>query len=461
MSTSGVSALQGLFGAGASLTGLGVSMSNQQNNYNVLQNALGQIGPTALPNVSVNGPGGIGGTYSPTGGVNVGLGSLTGAFNGLVGAGGAGAAGYSPALLSGLTGSANGTVGSALSGLNSAYAGNNSYQTMAAGQASGLNQTYGQVYNNTLNSLHAEQQPQVQQQAFGLQNTLFGSGVLGSTGAASGAIAAGNFGSQVNAMNAQDAMTAQQQGLSAMNSQAGLASVLSNTGNNLLNNAFSNFGNTASLVSGLNTSNLTNGLSALQGAGALNTLGLNNFLAGLQSSSAASTARNQSLFPYANVALGLSGAPNAQTMLGQALSGAGTSLLGTQGLAGLLHTLTGGSATGNGSGSALPGILGTIGNGVSSLWQDLTGGPSASAASTGLGNSGLNQSLLNGMTSQAGLGPLYSGNFGSSASQGLPSYNSTPGYSGLPSYNSTPSYTSSALNSMTNSAGLGPLSSGF
>lgn len=396
-----------ILGGLTSAAGLGLAASNQQTSNNVLQQALQTIGPTQLQGYTMSGPGGMSSGYNPNGGAQISLGSLSPAFSSLVGNGVAGAGAYSSPLLSNLTNVSNGTLNPALSNLTSAYSGNNTYQNAAALQAAGLNNTYNSVYGNTLSGLQAIQQPQVQQQAFGLQNTLFGNGTLNSSGAASGALAAGNFGSQVNAMNAQDALSAQQQALSAMQGQAGIASSLSGTGNALLSNAFSNFGNTNQLISGLNTAQLNNSLSSLQGAGALNTLGLNNYLAALQTGSAQATATNQALFPYANVALGLSGTPNGSNVLMQALTGAGSSLLG-------------------GSGTGITGAV----SGLSNLFSGLFGGSSNSALSglTGLSGSDLG-SLSYGMTSGS---PLSTAGF-ATPSLGMPSYDTGTQYYGDPS----------------------------
>ncbi len=328
-----------LLGTLASLGGLGLSAYNQQSQYGVLQNALNTIGPTALNGYSLAGPGGMSSSYNQNGGANISLGSLSPAFGNLAGVAGAGSANYNPSLLSNLTNTANGTLSPALSNLNSAYGNYNTAMGAANTQLGALNQTYNQTYNNTLNSLQAIQQPQVQQQAFGLQNTLFGNGTLNSTGAASGALAAGNFGSQVNAMNAQDALTAQQQALSAQSAGVQNYGSLANSANGILSNAFTNFGNTNQLISGLNTAQLNNSLSAVQGTGALNTTGLNNYNAALQTGMGQATARNQSLFPYASVATALAGTPNASSILASALSGAGGSL-GSNGLGSLLNNVS-------------------------------------------------------------------------------------------------------------------------
>lgn len=380
--------LSQLLGGLGSLAGTGLGMANQQNQVGILQNALNTIGPTSLQGYGVNGAGGMSSSYNSTGGANINLGSLNGAFNNLAGAGTSGSGSYDPSVLSGLLGGGASSFGSSLNNLSSAYGQNNNYQNQASTQANSLGQTYNQIYGNTLNSLQQQQQPGVQQQAFGLQNTLFGRGVLDGQGANSGSIAAGNFGSQVNAMNAQDALSAQQQALSGMQGQAGIANTLSSTGNNLLSNAFSNFGNTSQLLSGLNTQQLSNSLQALQGAGGLNTLGLNNLQSGLGIGSAQATARNQSLFPYASVAGALAGTPTAMGQGASALSQIGGSLLGTGGIGGLLSQLFGGGSSAAG-GSAGSGGAGAAG-GIAGLLSGLFGGGQSPGANTTGNNGGSN-----------------------------------------------------------------------
>lgn len=331
--------LSQILGAGSSLAGMGLGAYSQGQQNSILQNALNTIGPTQLQGYNLTGPGGMSSGYNPNGGASISLGNLGGLFNNLAGSGTADSSNYNPALLANLTNTSNGTLGNALAGLNSAYGGNAAYQNAAALQAGTLNNTYNQTYNNTLGSLQAIQAPQVQQQAYGLQNTLFGNGTLNSSGAASGATAAANFGRDVNAMNAQNSLTAQQQALNAMTGQAGIASSLSNTGNSLLSNAFSNFGNTNQLISGLNTASLNNSINAVQGAGALNTLGLNNYNSALQTGSAQANAKNLSLFPYAGVATALAGSPTISGMLAGGLSSMGSSMMGSNGLNGLAGLL--------------------------------------------------------------------------------------------------------------------------
>lgn len=396
--------LGGLLSAG----GVGLSAYNQQQAYNGLQSALSTIGPTSLNGYTLGGPGGMSSGYNPNGSGSISLGSLNPAFGNLSGAAGSGSGLYDPTMLANLTGNANGTLGQSTSALNSAYGNYNAGMGAANTQLGSLNQTYGQVYNSTLGNLQAIQQPQVQQQAFGLQNSLFGKGTLDSTGATSGAISAANFGSQVNSMNAQDSLTAQQQALSAQTAGANNYSTLSNSANGILSNAFNNFGNTNQLISGLNTAQLNNSLQAVQGAGALNTLGLNNYNAALQTGSAQSTARNQSLFPYASVATALSGTQNGSNILGGALSSAGSSLSGNNsGVSGLLSSLLG-KGVSSGSNSLLSSLFGgSSGSPFGSLTSGNVGnvgqvGGNSIAGQYASGLQGYDSSLLSGASNQVG-----------------------------------------------------------
>jgi hypothetical protein len=401
-----------ILGGGASLAGLGMSAGAQGQQIGILQNALNTIGPTQLQGYNISGPGGMSTGYNKTGAGSISLGALNPAFAGLIGGANGGIGNYSPALLQALTGSAGGTTGQALGTLNSAYGGNSAFQNLALGQASGLNQTYGDIYNNTLANLRAQAAPQIQQQAYGLQNTLFGNGVGDSTGAASGSLMAQNFGRGIAQADASNQLAAQQAALQGMQTQAGIAGSLSNTGNSLLSNAFANFGNTNQLVSGLNTASLNNSLSALQGAGALNTLGLNNYMAALQTGSAQANARNLSLFPYAGTAAALAGTPTVQGMLGSGLGQIGQSLLGANGgLGGLVNGIGG-----------LVGRLFGGGGGTASSNGGGNNDPYAGFDTSGLGTlSGLNGFGTGNTVDSSGFNNLNSG-FNSSDYSGSPGF---------------------------------------
>lgn len=398
--------LSNLLGGLLSAGGAGLSAYNSQSAYSGLQNALNTIGPTQLNGYTVGGPGGSSSGYNQNGTGSIDLGSLNPAYGNLAGAAGGSSAAYNPALLQGLTNNATGTLGASTNALNSAYGNYNSGMNAANTQLGALNQTYGQVYNNTMGSLQAQQQPQVQQAAFGLQNTLFGNGTLNSSGATSGALAAGNFGSQVNAMNAQDSLSAQTQALNAQTAGAQNYSTLSNSANGILSNAMTNFGNTNSLISGLNTASLNNSLSAVQGAGALNTQGLNNYNAALGTGTAQATATNQSLFPYASVATALAGQPNGLSSLASLLSGAGSSV-GSSGISGLLSSLLG-----KGASSGANSLLGSLGS------SGITSGTLGAAQDAGLSSigdtvGGTEASDLAGITSgtESDLGSLFGSGF--------------------------------------------------
>ncbi len=321
--TGGGSSTANPFGNLTSLLGTGIGIANQQQAYSGLQGALNAIGPTQLSSNQLTGPGGMLTGYNPqTGQGSIGLGSLNPAFGGFAGAAGAGASGYNANLPYGLASGAASTLNPSLQTLFGAY-GNYGAGMGAANQQLGNLGNFNQTYGGLLSAMRGQLQPQIQQQAYGLQNTLFGNGVADSTGAASGSLAAQNFGRGVGQADASAQLAAFQQALGQQQTAGSLYGQLSSSAGGILNNAFSNFGNTNQLISGLNTAGLNNAATAAQGAGALNTMGLNNYNAGLQSSLAAATARNQSLFPYASVATALSGTQNGMGLFGSALSQAG------------------------------------------------------------------------------------------------------------------------------------------
>lgn len=309
-------------------TGLGIA-GNQQS-YDVLNNALKTIGPTQMGNFSMGGPGGLNGNFNLQNGAgSIDLGSFNPSYSGLASVGSGGIGGYNTGLIPGLTSTAGSTLSPALANLTGAYGQNSAFGGAANTQLGSLNDTYNSIFGNTLANMRAQAAPGIQQQAYGLQNTLFGNGTLGSTGAASGSLAAQNFGRGVAQGDASMQLAAQQAAQSGMANQAGIASQLATTGSGLVTNALNNFGNTNQLISGLNTAGLNNGLSALQGAGVLNTMGLNNFNTGMQTQLAAAQARNGSLFPYAVTASSLVQQPNMLNGIGAALGANGGSLLST------------------------------------------------------------------------------------------------------------------------------------
>jgi hypothetical protein len=278
-------------------------------------------------------------------------------------------------LLAGLTNNATGTLGLSTNALTGAYGNYNAGMGAANAQLGNLGD-FSTNYNNLLAANRAQSAPGIQQQAYGLQNTLFGNGVADSTGAASGSLAAQNFGRGVAQADATNQLNAFQEATTQQNSAASNYGTLTNSANGILSNALTNFGNTNQLISGLNTAQLNNSLQAVQGAGALNTLGLNNYNAALQTGATQATARNQSLFPYASVATALSGTQNAGNILGNALSTAGSSLSGNNsGIGGLLQSLLGKGISSAGN-SALSSLFG---NGFS-LDSSLSGATGAQAS---------------------------------------------------------------------------------
>jgi hypothetical protein len=337
-----------------SILGAGGAIYSQQQAYNGLQNALHTIGPTQLQNFGINGPGGMNTGFNlqnGTGSIN--LGGLNPAFSGFSGAAGAGAAGYNAGTDPYLSGVAGSTLNPALSTLNSAY-GNYNQGMGAANQQLGSMGDFNSTYNNMLQAQYGQLQPQIQQQAFGLQNTLFGNGVADSSGAASGSLAAQNFGRGVGQAQSTAQLNAYQQALAQQSAAAQNYGTLSNSANGILNNALGNFGNTTQLISGLNTAGLNNAGTAAQGAAALGTYGLNNYNASLQTPLAAATARNQSLFPYAQVANSLAGTQTGLSGLSSILSKAGAAG-GIPGLSSLLGKIPGLSQYFGGGNGGTPG----------------------------------------------------------------------------------------------------------
>lgn len=342
-----------------SIIGAGLGIGNQQQAYSGLQDALRTIGPTQLQGFNIGGPGGMSTGFNPmTGSGSINLGALGGGFNNLAAGGGAGAGLYNPTLLAGLTGGAASTLPASLATLGGAY-GNYGAGMGAANAQLGNLGNFNSTYGSLLGAMRGQMQPQIQQQAYGLQNTLFGNGVADSTGAASGSLAAQNFGRGVGQADASAQLAAFQQALGQQQTAGNLYGTLSSSAGGILNNAFNTFGNTNQLISGLNTAQLNNSLGALQGAGALNTVGLNNYNSSMQTALAAASARNQSLFPYAMVANNLAGTQNGMGAFGSALSQIGAN----GGLGGMFNNLFGG---GNSPGGGVSGWMNNLfGGGVS------------------------------------------------------------------------------------------------
>ena len=370
-----------LISTGLSLGGAGLGAYSQQGQYNLLQNALKTIGPTALNGYTLAGPGGMSSGYTSNGQGSIGLGSLTPAFGNLSSAAGTGSGAYNPGLLQALTGNAAGTLGLSTNALGSAY-GNYAAGMGAANQQLGSLGGFSGTYQDLLAAQRGQLAPQIQQQAYGLQNSLFGKGVLDSTGAASGSMAEQNFGRGVGQADSAAQLNAFQQALDQQRTAASNYGTLTNSANGILSNAFSNFGNTNQLISGLNTAQLNNSLQAIQGAGALNTLGLNNYNAALGTGMGQATARNQSLFPYASTASALAGTPNATSLLGNALSKAGANGSSLSSLIGTGRSLYNGyqSLFGSGSGIGSVGSFGDISAGLDSSTGSMLSGTSADIA---------------------------------------------------------------------------------
>lgn len=394
-------------GGGALSAGAAGKTSSQLNQL------LGQL-QGQLPGYTFAGPGGQTGFLNPQSGTaGFGLGNLDTAYNALSqyglngvnaaqGAGnlpagltqaGAGVAGavpgsqFQPGLTSAAFGGANqflqnvGQNNSQLTGLASnALAGANT-QVGAAGQ------NYQDVFNSTLNNLRANAAPQNLLAANGLQDSLFGTGRLGTTGGGNLATAFARGLAQADAgyqLQAQQQAMAQQQnalglaqglagigngalGLNANLQQnnlglaqglAGIGSGITALGENLNQGLFNrqqgNFNTQATLAQlplQLQQQQLGLGLAGIAGANQLNQSGLNNFQAALQAAVAQSNARNQTANAQASLGATRAQTPTSADTWGSILTGIGTRLADpNSSLNNLLGGLFGGSSGFNSSG---------------------------------------------------------------------------------------------------------------
>lgn len=207
---------------------------------------------------------------------------------------------------------------------NTAFAG-------AGNQLSSLNQTYDQVYGNTLGNLRTQANEQNTQQFANLNQNLFSTGRMGTSG---GALQTQAFAKGLASADAGYQLQAQQQAQMAQQNQLGLAQGMTGIGSGLrsqqeelLNNAFGRFGQSMQMNSDLNNQRfqrsmydnetryargqenlgtqmqlaglpaqlqgqqLNNSLAALGGQNALNQQGLSNYNASLATAQAAANAR--------------------------------------------------------------------------------------------------------------------------------------------------------------------------
>lgn len=161
---------------------------------------------------------------------------------------------------------------------------------VATQQLQGLDQTYGQAYDTTLNTLRAQARPEEERQFAGLTDNLFATGRLGSSG---GALQTEAFARGLGQADLSRQLAATQQAQQAQQNQLGLASGAFNigaTGRNLqdelLNSAFGRFGQTAQLNADLNQARFARSMYGNETMynRAQNMLGTQTTLAGLPAS---------------------------------------------------------------------------------------------------------------------------------------------------------------------------------
>jgi hypothetical protein len=128
--------------------------------------------------------------------------------------------------------------------------------TGAGNQLASLNQTYGQVYDNTLGNLRSQADVTNQRNFANLNQNLFSTGRLGTSG---GALQTEAFARGLSQADAGFQLQAQQQAQMAQQNQLGLAQGMTGIGSglrsqqeDLLNNAFGRFTQSAGLASDLN-----------------------------------------------------------------------------------------------------------------------------------------------------------------------------------------------------------------
>lgn len=157
----------------------------------------------------------------------------------------------------------------------------------ATQQMQGLNQTYGQAYDTTLNTLRAQARPEEDRQFAGLTDNLFSTGRLGSSG---GALQTEAFARGLGQADLSRQLAATTQAQQAQQNQLGLSQGLYNMGSSgtnlqdqLLNSAFGRFGQTAQMASDLNQQRFSRSMYGNETAygRAQNMLGTETTLAGL------------------------------------------------------------------------------------------------------------------------------------------------------------------------------------
>lgn len=303
-------------------------------------------------------PGGGTSTGAGTYGSNISLGNLDPAYNGLVN--------FGTSKLGQATGMSGLPAGVAAAGANVAglQTGQPFQQGLAntafAGaqtQAGLAGQGFPQVYQSTLDALRANAAPDNLLAANHLQDSLFGSGQLGTTGGGLLATAFGKGLGQADStyqLQAQQAAMAQQQNaLGLSQGLAGIGSGVTSLGENLTQGLFNRgqqvFGNevnTAQLPGALQGQQLGLGLQGLAGASALNQQGLSNFQASLAAAVAQANAKNATVNAQANVAGTKAAQPTSGDIWGQVLTGLGSRLGDpNSGLNGILNNIFGGGGS--------------------------------------------------------------------------------------------------------------------
>jgi hypothetical protein len=263
------------------------------------------------PIMTMGAGGGSGATGMGGGMAGVGLGSLDPAFNSLVNYG-----------TSEINNAANmPQFGNSLQG--AAYGG-------AINQINDIGSSYQSVFNNILGNMRANAAPDNLLAANKLQDSLFGTGRLGSTG---GGLLAESFAKGLGQADASYQLAAMQGAQQQRTNSLGLAQGLAGIGGDITN-----------LDQQLRTGTLGRGLQALAGQAGLNTQGLNNFQAALQSAIAQTQARTATAGAQASLAGAQAQTPTSGDVWGQILTGIGGRLLGNNNVTDFL-----GSIFGNGS----------------------------------------------------------------------------------------------------------------
>lgn len=343
------------------LSGVGGALSANAtgNTSNDLASLLKSIQANGQLNQStLTGPGGSSAGLTPgASGINssIDLGSLGPAFAGLTnfGTGAVNAA-------SGMSGGLPSSVSGANTGVQGAIGGNpfqaglaNTAFSGAQQQAQLASQGFPDVYNSTLSNLRSNAAPNNLLAANQLQDSLFGTGRLGTTG---GGLLATSFAKGLGQADAsyqlqaqQMAQSAQQNALGLSQGLAGIGSGVSSLGENLTQGLFNrnntNLGNQvqlSQLPGALQGQQLGLGLQGLGGASALQAGGLNQFQAALAAAVQQAQARNATAGAQANLGNTKAQTPTSGDIWGQVLTGLGSRLSDpNSGVSGLLGKLFG------------------------------------------------------------------------------------------------------------------------